>query len=250
MLNRRLFVSAFSGAICLSIATLPAFSQTSIAVSPYVAVNRTTAGNYYGTQQTPADQAGGLVEFQHLSGPFLGFEATYSYNRANTTYSTYTPNSTQMDYTPALGCPVEDGCSKETVRTNAHEFTVDWTPSRMLFKRRLLLFGVLGGGVLADVPSNSKATVVTEYPCGVPVNNAVVCPGTPATLTTTGDTRASFKPVYVYGAGLDWGLVPHLGLRFQYRGNLYPAPNMTNLFSSTDTYTHTAEPMIGIYWVL
>ena len=250
MLNRRLFASAFLGAAFLSIATLPAFSQTFIAVSPYGTFNRTTTGNYYGTQQTPADQAGGLIEFQHLSGPFLGFEATYSYNRANTTYSTYVPNSNQLDYTPALGCPVADGCSKETVRANAHEFTADWTPSRLLLKQRLVLFGVLGGGVLADVPSNSKATVVTEYPCGIPVNNGVVCPGTPATLTTTSDTGASFKPVYVYGTGLDWGLFPHLGIRFQYRGNLYPAPNMTNLFPSTDTYTHTAEAMIGIYWVL
>ncbi|MGC9223128.1 MAG: hypothetical protein ACP5E2_04340 [Terracidiphilus sp.] len=136
------------------------------------------------------------------------------------------------------------------MRANAHEFTANWIPSRLLFKQKLVLFGVLGGGVLADVPSSGKATVVTEYPCGVPVNNGVVCPGTPATLTTTGDTETSFKPVYVYGAGLDWGLLPHLGMRLQYRGNFYSAPNMTKLFSSTDTFTHTAEPMIGIYWVL
>ena len=40
------------------------------------------------------------------------------------------------------------------------------------------------------------------------------------------------------------------GLRVQYRGNLYSAPNVTSLFSSTNTFTHTAEPMIGIYFSL
>ena len=251
MLNRRTLASAFLRAIFLSITTLPVFAQTAIVVSGYGTLNRTTTGNYYSTQQTPANQAGGLIEFQHLSGPFLGFEATYSYNRANTTYGTYAP-SIPGSAAP-LGCPYllyASGCSKETVSANAHEFTADWTPSRLIFKERLLLFGVLGGGVLADVPSSSKATVVTKYPCGLPPTGGVDCGVTaPATVTTTDDTKAAFKPVYVYGAGLDWGLFSHLGMRIQYRGNFYSAPNMTKLFSPTDAYTHTAEPMIGIYWV-
>ena len=55
------------------------------------------------------------------------------------------------------------------------------------------------------------------------------------------------KPVFVYGAGLDWALVPHLGLRFQYRGNLYEAPDLTKIYTSTSAFTHTAEPMIGAF---
>jgi opacity protein-like surface antigen len=61
------------------------------------------------------------------------------------------------------------------------------------------------------------------------------------------NTTSSDKPVFIYGAGLDWGLVPHLGLRFQYRGNLYHAPDITHAFSSTGKFTQTAEPMIGAY---
>ena len=60
-------------------------------------------------------------------------------------------------------------------------------------------------------------------------------------------TKTSTQSVYVYGAGLDWGLLPHLGLRFQYRGNLYKAPHLTTLYTSTDAFTRTAEPMIGAY---
>jgi len=39
--------------------------------------------------------------------------------------------------------------------------------------------------------------------------------------------------------------LPHIGLRLQYRGNIYSAPNVTTFFSSTGTFKHTAEPMIG-----
>jgi opacity protein-like surface antigen len=251
MLYRRILVSAFLGAIFLSIATLPAFSQTAIVVSAYGAFNRTATGDWYSTQQLPANQAGGLVEFQHLSGPFFGFEATYSWNRVNTTYSHRFPGSKVLGYIPPLGCPEALGCPTETVSANAHEFTVDWNPSRLIFNEQLLLFGVLGGGMLAEVPSSNKATVVTVYPCGLPVDG-VYCqqPEPPATVTTSSGTSSSFKPVYVYGAGLDWGLLPRIGLRVQYRGTFYSAPNMTKLFSPTGTYTHTAEPMVGIYFVL
>ncbi len=61
-------------------------------------------------------------------------------------------------------------------------------------------------------------------------------------------TTSSNEPVYVYGAGLDFRLVPHLGLRFQYRGNVYKAPEITTAFGSNGAFTHTAEPMIGAYF--
>jgi hypothetical protein len=39
-----------------------------------------------------------------------------------------------------------------------------------------------------------------------------------------------------------------MGLRFQYRGNLYKAPNLTTVFASTGAFTHASEPMIGAYF--
>jgi opacity protein-like surface antigen len=62
------------------------------------------------------------------------------------------------------------------------------------------------------------------------------------------NSTSSTKPVFVYGAGLDWSLLPHIGLRFQYRGNLYKAPDLTTVFRSTNAFTQTAEPMIGAYF--
>ncbi len=108
-----------------------------------------------------------------------------------------------------------------SVKADAHEVTADWVPS--VHVANLRPFGVLGIGALFDVPQSGQTTVSTQN---------------------------STKAVYVYGAGLDWGLVPHIGLRLQYRGNLYKTPDVTQLFTSIDSFRHTAEPMIGIYFRL
>lgn len=185
-------------------------AQTSVALSAYGAFNGTTTGN--GTIQSPSNSAGGLLEIRHISNPILGFEATYSFNRANQTYSPTNPATVCPGLLPT--CNI----TPETVRANAHEVTADWTPSIGIANFRP--FGVLGIGALFDVPVSGQGG-----------------------STTT-------KAVYVYGAGLDWGLLPHLGLRFQYRGNLYKAPDISRLYTSTNQFTHTAQPMIGIYFRL
>jgi opacity protein-like surface antigen len=231
MLSKRIPAAFSVLAIALAVAPTIASAQTSVAASLYGAFSGTTNGN--GTQESPANQAGGLFELRHISNPILGFEATYSFNRANQTYTS------QPGACPAFGCAI----STETVENNRHEVTADWVPSVHIANFRP--FGVLGVGLLLDVPANSTATVFTTSPCG-----AITCPGPTTTTTSTSSTSTSTKPVYVYGAGLDWGLIPHIGLRLQYRGNLYSAPNVTKLFSSTDAFTHTAEPMIGIYFRL
>lgn len=187
-----------------------ASAQTDVAASLYGAFSGTTTGN--GVAQSPANSAGGMFELRHIANPILGFEATYSFNRAN---QTYTPTRAVSPTCPTTGCPPTVG--PITVPADAHEITADWVPS--LHIANLRPFGVLGVGLLLDVPSGSSS----------------------GTSTTT-------KPVYVYGAGLDWGVLPHLGLRFQYRGNLYKSPDLTALYSSTGTFTHTAEPMIGAYF--
>ena len=200
-------------------------AQTDVSASLYGAFNGTTTAN--GTQQSPANQAGGIFEFRHIANPIAGFEATYAFNRANQTFTSHPGGC------PAFGCSI----STESVSSNAHEITGDWVPSVHIAKVRP--FAVLGAGLLLDVPSENQATVTTTGGCGTST-----CPVT----TTASPTQTSTKGVFVYGAGLDWRLVPHIGLRLQYRGNLYSAPNVTKVFSSTNTFTHTAEPMIGAYF--
>jgi hypothetical protein len=124
------------------------------------------------------------------------------------------------------------------IPSNAHEITGDWVIS--LKAAKLRPFALAGGGLLLNVPTGGT---VTNVQCGGVSN---VCLAT----TTGATTSTSIQGVFVYGAGLDWELLPHLGLRLQYRGNLYKAPAVANAFSSTNAFTHTAEPVIGIYFRL
>ena len=164
--------------------------------------------NANGTIQSPANSAGGMIEVRHISNPIVGYEATYSYNRDNQTYR------------PAAGvatCPVGVTCGQPvSVSASAHEISGDWIASVHLAMLRP--FALAGVGVLFNQPSGSQP-----------------------------NTNSETKPTFIYGAGLDWAVFPHIGLRFQYRGNLYKAPDLTKLYTSTDAFTHTSEPMIGAY---
>lgn len=205
---RSVFIGRFlllAGAFMLG--CLPVVAQTDVGVSLYGAFSGTTNGN--GTAQSPANAAGGLIEVRHISNPIVGYEGTYSFNRANQRYSS-------QGYACPVVTPSCPPLEPESVSADAHEITADWIASIRLAQFRPFALG--GVGVLFDAPVSGQS-----------------------------NTQSQTKPVFVYGAGFDWGLLPHLGMRFQYRGNLYKAPNLTKLYTSTDAFTHTAEPMIGVY---
>jgi opacity protein-like surface antigen len=131
--------------------------------------------------------------------------------------ATYAYNRANQVYhlTGDLPCPTND-CTA-AISANAHEITGDWVPSVHIGSVRP--FAVLGIGALLNEPAGSQT-----------------------------NTTSSNKAVYVYGAGLDWRLIPHIGLRFQYRGNLYKTPDVSRLYTSTNAFTHTAEPVVGAYF--
>ena len=203
-------VKLLISALVFIASTALASAQTDVALSLYGAFSGVT--NNGGVTVSPSNSAGGIVELRHIANPILGFEGTYSFNRANQTYT----STVAVTCAQGVTCP-----STASVSANAHEITVNWVPSVHVANFRP--FGVLGVGALFAVPQTGQTSVVTQ---------------------------TSTKAVYVYGAGLDWGLLPHIGLRLQYRGNLYKTPDVTRLFTSIDTFRHTAEPMIGIYFRL
>jgi opacity protein-like surface antigen len=166
-------------------------AQTDAAASLYAAFSGTTTAN--GTVQSPSNSAGVLLELRHISNPLVGYELTYSFNRANQNYN-----------------------NLEEIKAAAHQVGANWVVSFPVLM--LKPFVLAGGGIIFFRPDSNQ-------PDG------------------TSDTRF----VFVYGAGVDWTVIPHIGLRFQYRGNLYHAPDLSHAFSSTDAFTHTAEPMIGAY---
>jgi len=211
-------------------------AQTSIAASLYGAFNESTSTGVNNAVQSPSNAAGVTFELRHIHNPLIGYEAAYSYNRANQTYSS-------SSYAVCGVCSA--GQSWTPVSANAHEVTGAWVAS--LKAGALRPFALAGGGVLFDVPSSGQATtttLVTE--CGG--GNPECIPGT--VTSNTVPTSTSTKGVFVYGAGLDWGLLPHIGLRLQYRGNVYKAAALSSAFTSINAFTQTAEPVIGIYFRL
>jgi opacity protein-like surface antigen len=188
-------------------ASAVAHAQNDVALSFYGAFSNTTNYNIGLEHQSEANAAGGLFEFRHISNPLVGYEATYSFNRANQVY-TYTGT------TPAGSPP---GIIPVGVSANAHEITGDWLFSAPIGNLRP--FALVGAGLLLTEPVSGQS-----------------------------QTRNSNQAVYVYGAGLDWKLIPHLGLRFQYRGNVHKAANITAVYGSNSAFMHTAEPMIGAYF--
>ena len=226
------FAQSFFGALLIAglvvMTGVRSQAQTSVALGVYGAFNGTTSGD--GTQQSPANQAGGLFEFRQIKNPLVGYEATYSYNRGDQGFSN-TP--------PPFACPTSScAVSTAAIADNAHEVTGDWVVS--LHAGSLRPFALAGGGLLLNVPSGGTVTTTT---CSTTTS---LC----SQVTTAAATRTSTEGIFSYGAGLDWELLPHLGLRFQYRGNVYKAPAIANAFSSTNAFTHNAEPVIGIYFRL
>ena len=131
--------------------------------------------------------------------------------------ATYSYNRGNETYKPDCSGTTCTALTPQTVKAAAHEVTADWLVSVHAANLRPFVLG--GAGLLFHQPSTNQT-----------------------------DTDSSVKGVFVYGAGLDWGVLPHLGLRFQYRGNLYKAPDLSKLYTSTNRFTHTAQPMIGAYF--
>jgi hypothetical protein len=104
-----------------------------------------------------------------------------------------------------------------SVKANAHQVGADWVVSFPILNFRPFVLG--GGGLLFFEPAGNQTGV-------------------------SGET----KPVFVYGGGVDWTVIPHFGLRGQFRGNLYHAPDLLKAASSTHQFANTAEPMLGAYF--
>jgi opacity protein-like surface antigen len=232
--------------LLIGLATLrsvAAYAQTDVAASLYGAFTGNTGNKLMspegvvGNLQSPSNAAGGLLEVRHIARPWFGYEGTYSINRANKSY---------FSSSGTVTCGVCESATTWTpVSANAHEVTGDWVAS--LKVRNLRPFALAGAGILFDVPTSGQVTA-TGIITGCGGGNPACTVNSP--FTATASTTSATKPVFVYGAGMDWGLLPHLGLRLQYRGNLYKAPDLLSGFTSTNALIHTAEPMIGVYFRL
>lgn len=194
-----------------------AAAQTDVGFSAYWTFSRSTSGN--NTNQTPTYTAGGMVEFRHITNPFVGYEAAYAFNGDNQSY---------VAITAPAGPPTA------VISANAREITGAWIFS--VKPGNLTPFALAGAGVLMVAPTSG-----TFSPCGISLNP-------PCGVLVNPPTNTSVEPVFVYGAGIDCGISRHIGLRVQYRGNLTKAAALTPLIRSSGALIHIAEPVFGGYF--
>lgn len=132
------------------------------------------------------------------------------------TYS-YNPADQTIGPAPAPACGVYCNLKAQDMKSKGSLVGLDWVVSKKYGRLRPFLTG--GLGFFIDEPAG------TTYP----VNDVV-------------------RPSYLYGGGVDFAFTDHLGLRAQYRGAVYKAPNLTTLFPAQGVFTQTSKPMGGIYY--
>lgn len=138
----------------------------------------------------------------------MGYQATYSIRRADQNYS--------PQICPGTG--VAPACQNSlSVPGYTSNFSLDWVVSMKVLNIRP--FALAGAGVQWNSP-----------------------------LSGVNDTVSTATMMYDYGGGFDWGLLPHIGIRAQYRGNVAKAPDLSSVYTSSRRFMHTAEPAVGVYF--
>ena len=205
------FVALMAVALCATAAR----AQTDVALSGYGTFTSSSSG--FGTQQTPHNSEGAMIELRHIVNPFVGFEGAVSFNPANQSYA---PKPGACGYV----------CSQPPLEVSGRqtEFTMDWVVSLKRGNFRPFVLG--GAGFFFTIPGANPT---------VKQSNVVV----PAYSVNT-----VVRPDFVYGGGIDWAFLPHFGLRLQVRGNTTKAPQLLDLYPSTAAYTQIYEPMGGVYY--
>ena len=127
-------------------------------------------------------------------------------------------NSVQETFASTSNSTCGSACPTTTITGKSIVFDVDWVPSVKI--GRLRPFGIVGLG-LSVIPGN-----LSTYTVNTPM-----------------------RPTYVFGGGVDYSLTSRLGVRGEYRYNLYKAPDLSTAFQATGTYTGTSEPMGGVFYV-
>jgi hypothetical protein len=60
--------------------------------------------------------------------------------------------------------------------------------------------------------------------------------------------NTSIRGAYVFGGGAEYDFGNHFGVRGQYRGTFYKAPNISSIYPANGQFTLTSMPMGGVYY--
>ena len=127
-------------------------------------------------------------------------------------------NAADQLYEPITGaCKLTCQNPKTSITASQVEATIDYVPSYKV--GRLRPFGVAGIGVMITLPGS-----------------------------TLFGNNTSIRGAYVFGGGVEYDFGNHFGVRGQYRGTYYKAPNISSIYPANGQFTLTSMPMGGIYY--
>lgn len=137
MISRTAVVVVLVAAMCGA----GAKAQTDAALSGFATFTSATSG--FGTQQTPHNSEGALLEVRHIVNPLVGFEFAYSFNLAN------------QSYAPKAGaCGFVCGQPPLTVNGDASQVGANWVVS--VKKGNFRPFALGGAGFLITLPTGTS----------------------------------------------------------------------------------------------
>jgi hypothetical protein len=127
-------------------------------------------------------------------------------------------NPADEGYAPtATNCGYSCNTPPQKLSSKANTIGLDWVISDRF--GRVRPFAIAGLGFIFDIPGNSIYGV----------NNVA-------------------RPTYIFGGGVDFAMSSHLGVRLQFRRNIYTSPDLSTLFPGQGVYTHLDQPMGGLFY--
>ena len=183
--------------------------ETSISVGGFGQFTATRFNSSFNTFTTESinPTAGVLATVRQSFKPWLGYSINMGFTRASEHYSV---NATS---------DVVNNTNNAYLLANMYEYSASYVAEKRITPR-LSGFADLGGGVVVFQPTQG---------------------GTGAVITPP---FTNYRPEGVGGFGIDYSLSHHLGLRAEYRGQLYKFADYGARFARD--YTITSEPTISI----
>ena len=171
------------------------------------------------TTQATSSSAGGLLTFHQSFKPWLGYNVNFGYSRFSEKYS-------QGMYFPNPSTPTNpiSSFTYGSIGENMYELTGASVVQGPRAKR-VETFFQLGGGALSFLPTQNPSPYWVV-----------------------------FRPVMIFGTGINYSLSRHWGLRAEYRGLFYKTPAFSGFRQANSDvptvklFTITSEPTISVVY--
>lgn len=192
--------------------------ENNLTVGGSAQLTATRTSSQYGSQflsgTTPT--IGLLVGLHQQFRPLAGYHVNFGYTRLTQNYERNDGN-----VNPTTG--VTSGTfTRGSIPADMYEVSGTYVVKRPQLGRQYQPFAEAGGGVVIFAPTNPPYKGFSSY-------------------------RASF----VFGAGVEYRMGYHLGLRAEYRGLLYKYPDFGSVLTAVPTskfFTVTSEPAISLIY--